>query len=43
MEEMNLQGVEIKKLQQEMEKLQKLKSSLQASYNTERHTSKKLK
>jgi hypothetical protein len=43
MEEMTLQGAEIKKLQQEIENLQKLKSSFQASYNTERHTSEKLK
>jgi hypothetical protein len=43
MEEMTLQGEEIKKLKQEMEHLQKLKSSFQASYNTERHTLEKLK
>jgi hypothetical protein len=43
MEEMTLQGAEIKKLHHEIENLQKLKSSFQASYNTERHTSEKLK
>jgi len=39
MEEMTLQGAEIKKLQQEIENLQNRKSYFQASYNTERHTS----
>jgi DNA repair ATPase RecN len=43
MEKMTLQGMEIKRLEQEIENLQKLKSSFQASYNTERHTSEKLK
>jgi hypothetical protein len=43
MEEITLQGAEIKKLHLEIENLQKLKSSFQASYNTERHTSEKLK
>jgi hypothetical protein len=43
MEKMTLQGMEIKRLEQEIENLQKLKASFQASYNTERHTSEKLK
>jgi hypothetical protein len=43
MEEMTLQGEEIKKLHHKIENLQKLKSSFQASYNTKRHTSEKLK
>jgi hypothetical protein len=43
MEEITLQGVEIKKLHIEIENLQKLKSSFKASYNTERHTSEKIK
>jgi predicted RNase H-like nuclease (RuvC/YqgF family) len=43
MEEMTLQESEIKRLEKEIENLQELKSSFQASYNTERHTSEKLK
>jgi hypothetical protein len=43
MEEMTLQGEEIKKLWQEMEHLQKLKYSFQTSYNTEKHTLEKLR
>jgi hypothetical protein len=43
MEEMTLQGAEIKKLHHEIENLQKLKSSFQESYNTESYTSEKLK
>jgi hypothetical protein len=43
MEEMTIQGAEIKRLKQEKENLQKLKSSFQAIYNTERDTSEKLK
>jgi hypothetical protein len=38
MEKMTLQGKEIKRLEQEIENLQKIKASFQASYNTERHT-----
>jgi DNA repair ATPase RecN len=43
MEDMTLQGAEIKKLQEEIQNLQKLNSTFQASYNTERHKSDKLK
>jgi DNA repair ATPase RecN len=43
MEKMTLQGKEIKRLKQEIENLHKLKSSFQSSYNTKRHTSKKMK
>jgi hypothetical protein len=43
LEEMTLQGAEIKILHLEIENLQKLKSSFHASYNTERHTSEKHK
>jgi hypothetical protein len=43
MEEMTIQGAEIKRLKQEIENHHKLKSSFQANYNTERHTSEKLK
>jgi hypothetical protein len=43
MEEMTIQGEKIERLKQEIENLQKLKSSFQASYNTERHTLEKLK
>jgi hypothetical protein len=43
MEEMTIQGPEIKRLKQEIENLQKLKSSFQSSYNTKRHTSEKFK
>ena len=43
MEKMTLQGKEIKRLEQEIENIQKIKASFQASYNTERHTSEKLK
>jgi predicted RNase H-like nuclease (RuvC/YqgF family) len=43
MEEMTLQELEIKRLEKEIENLQELKSSFQASYNTKRHTSEKMK
>jgi hypothetical protein len=43
MEDMTLQGAEIRKLQEEIQNLQKLNSTFQASYNTERHKSDKLK
>jgi hypothetical protein len=43
MEEMTLQESEIKRLEKEIENLQEIKSSFQASYNIEIHTSEKLK
>jgi hypothetical protein len=43
MEDMTMQGAEIRKLQEEIQKLQKLNSTFQASYNTKRHKSDKLK
>jgi hypothetical protein len=43
MEEMNLQGMEIKRLKKEVESLQKLKSSYQTSYSMEKKTSEKYK
>jgi hypothetical protein len=43
MEEMTFQESEIKRLEKEIENLQKLKYSFQSSYNTERHTLEKLK
>jgi hypothetical protein len=42
MEDMTLQGEEIKRLQEEVKNLQKLKSMFQASYNTEMHKSQRL-
>jgi hypothetical protein len=43
MEEMNLQEMEIRRLKKEVENLQELKSSYQASYSKEKQTSYKLK
>jgi hypothetical protein len=43
MEEMNLQETEISRLKKEVENLQELKSSYQASYSKEKQTSDKLK
>jgi uncharacterized coiled-coil DUF342 family protein len=43
MEEMTLQGMEINRLNKEIENLQELKSSYQTSYNIERQTSENLK
>jgi hypothetical protein len=43
MEEMTLQESTIKRLEKEVENLQELKYSFQASYNRERSTSEKLK
>ena len=43
MEEMTLQGTEIRRLKKEVENLQELKSSYQKSYNIEWQTSVKLK
>jgi DNA repair exonuclease SbcCD ATPase subunit len=43
MEEMNLQETEISKLKKEVENLQEVKSSYQASYSKEKQTSDKLK
>jgi hypothetical protein len=43
MEDMTLQGQEIKRLQDEINNLQKLKATFQASYNTEMHKSQRLK
>jgi hypothetical protein len=43
MEDMTLQGQEIKRLQQEIENLQKMKSTFQSSYNTDMHKSQRLK
>jgi hypothetical protein len=43
MEEMNLQEIEISRLKKEVENLQELKSSYQASYSKEKQTSYKLK
>jgi hypothetical protein len=43
MEEMNLQETEIRRLKKEVENLQELKSSYQASYSKEKQTSDKLK
>jgi hypothetical protein len=43
MVDMTLQGEEIRKLQEEIQNLQNLNSTFQASYNTERHKSDKLK
>ena len=43
MEEMTLHELEIKRMEKEIESLMELKSSFQASYNTERHTSEKLR
>jgi ParB-like chromosome segregation protein Spo0J len=42
MEDMTLQGEEIKRLQEEIRNLQKLKSMFQSSYNTEMHKSQRL-
>jgi hypothetical protein len=42
MEDMSLQGEEIKKLKEEVKILQFLKSMFQASYNTEMHKSQRL-
>jgi hypothetical protein len=42
MEDMTLQGEEIKRLQEEINNLQKLKSMFQSSYNTEMHKSQRL-
>jgi hypothetical protein len=43
MEDMTLQGEEIRKLQEEIQNIQKLKFAFQASYNTEMHKSERLK
>jgi hypothetical protein len=43
MEEMNLQGTKINRLEKEVESLQELKSSYQTSYTMEKKTSEKLK
>jgi hypothetical protein len=43
MEDMSLQGQEIKRLQDEINNLQKLKATFQSSYNTELHTTQRLK
>lgn len=42
MEDMSLQGEEIRRLQEEIENLQKVKSMFQSSYNTEMHKSQRL-
>jgi hypothetical protein len=43
MENMTLQGEEIRKLHEEIQNLQKLKSTFQTIYNTEMHKSERLK
>jgi hypothetical protein len=43
MEDMTLQGEEIKKLQEEIQNLQKVNFTFQTSYNTKRHNPDKLK
>ena len=43
MEDMSLQGQEIKILQDAINNLQKLKATFQSSYNTELHTTQRLK
>jgi hypothetical protein len=43
MEDMNMEGTEIRKLQEEIQNLQNINSTFQAIYNIERHKSDKLK